>query len=247
MSVSSDVAEQLVRLSISGMATGLKLVGSGAVHSAQLLRSLSKNHAKSSGKIRMQNLLRTEKQIKIFTIPVESLAAFCLFAKQYGLLYSVVKEKGAKEGTADIFVKASDAIRVNRILERMETEIPDVHFLEKENQVKVRMEEEQQKVMERKEMGDLQGMDDKESIVKALFTKPQVQRNPEEARTSMAHPSVPLSESSNALAEGFSNRPPSVKKELEELSKQLYKTAKQYERSLLNGEPQKGKETTIER
>ena len=43
---------------------------------------------------------------------------FCREAQRYGVLYCVVKDKDLAAGAADILVRAEDASKVNRIIER---------------------------------------------------------------------------------------------------------------------------------
>lgn len=45
------------------------------------------------GKARLDSLLKSGKELKVFAIRHEDLKKFCEEAKRYGVLYSVLKEK----------------------------------------------------------------------------------------------------------------------------------------------------------
>jgi hypothetical protein len=46
------------------------------------------------------------------------LEKFCREAKKYGVLYCVLKDKTDTDGHTDVFVRAEDASKINRIFER---------------------------------------------------------------------------------------------------------------------------------
>ena len=50
----------------------------------------------------------------------EDLKVFCKEAKKYGVLYSVLKEKNNKDGICDIMVRADDASKISRIIDKFE-------------------------------------------------------------------------------------------------------------------------------
>lgn len=64
-------------------------------------------------------MLKSGKELKVFTVSEEHLKQFAAEAKRYGVVYCALrgKEKSA-DGMVDIMVRAEDASKINRIVER---------------------------------------------------------------------------------------------------------------------------------
>lgn len=120
MSYQGDAAEQVVRLSLETGEIAVRLAGSGAKQVAILLYAILKDQQKTKGKIRLSNLLRSGKELKVFAVKDGDLKKFCQEAKKYGVLYCVLKDRDATDGITDIMVRAEDASKINRIFERFE-------------------------------------------------------------------------------------------------------------------------------
>lgn len=121
MSTSSDSAEQIVRISLEGFEVIARLTGSMAKEMAVLLYAMAKeNKSNAKGQTRLSNLLKSNSNLKIFTIKKEDFKDFKKQATEYRVLYSALcnKEDVEKDGMIDILVKEEDAVRVNRIIER---------------------------------------------------------------------------------------------------------------------------------
>lgn len=120
MSVNGDVSEQVVKLSLEGFEVFVKLTGNGTKNIAALLYTILKDQKQTKGKTRLNNMLKTPKPLKIFSIKKEDLKMFSKEAKKYGILYCVLMDKKSKDfdGMVDIMVKEEDASRINRIVER---------------------------------------------------------------------------------------------------------------------------------
>ena len=67
-SYSSDAAEQVVRMTLEGSEVALKLAGSGAKQLAILLYAVLRDQKKTKGKMRLTNMLRSGKELKVFAI-----------------------------------------------------------------------------------------------------------------------------------------------------------------------------------
>lgn len=117
-SYSGDAAEQVVRMSLEGTEVAVRLAGSGARELAVLLYAVLKDQKKTSGRVRLANMLRSGKELKVFAVRDQDLQKFCEEAKRYGVLYTVLKDRDAKDGLTDIMVRADDAGKINRIFER---------------------------------------------------------------------------------------------------------------------------------
>ena len=120
MDTSGQAAEQMVRYSIEGIEYALKLTGRGAERLAAILMAVAKDQQKTRGKTTLTAMLKSGKELTVFTIPEDRLKEFALEAKRYGVLYSVLREKKPRAGSlAEIMVRAEDAAKINRIVERL--------------------------------------------------------------------------------------------------------------------------------
>lgn len=115
----ADAAEQMVRLSLEGAEMAMRISGAGAKNLAVLLTAVLREEQKTQGKTRLSNLIKSGKELTVFTIPEEDLAIFKREAKRYGVLYCDIKEKEYMDNeTVDIIARAEDAPKINRIIEK---------------------------------------------------------------------------------------------------------------------------------
>lgn len=115
----ADAAEQMVRLSLEGAEVAMRISGAGAKNLAVLLTAVLREEQKTQGKTRLSNLIKSGKELTVFTIPEEDLALFKREAKRYGVLYCDIKEKEYMDNeTVDIIARAEDAPKINRIIEK---------------------------------------------------------------------------------------------------------------------------------
>ena len=122
MNNGGDAAEQVVRLSLEGFEVAAKLTGSAAKNVALLLVSVLKQEQQTKGKARLTNMIKSGKELKVFSIPNKDLAQFTKQAKRYGVLYCVLRDKSAKgdDVPVDIIARAEDAAKIQRISDRFE-------------------------------------------------------------------------------------------------------------------------------
>lgn len=118
MSYSGDAAEQIVRMSLNGVEIAAKISGKAAERLAVLLYAVLKDQKKTKGKIRLTNMLKSGKELKVFAVQDNQLEMFSKAAKQYGVLYCVLKDRNASDGLTDVMVRADDASKINRIFDR---------------------------------------------------------------------------------------------------------------------------------
>ena len=107
-----------MRLSLETGEVAVKLAGEGAKQLAILLYAILREQKKTKGKTRLTNMLRSGKELKVFAVKDSDLQLFCREAKKYGVLYCVLKDRDATDGLTDIMVRAEDASKINRIIER---------------------------------------------------------------------------------------------------------------------------------
>ena len=122
MNNSGDAAEQIVRLSLEGMEVTAKLTGTAAKHLAVILLSVLKQEQKTMGKARLSSMIKSGKELKVFAVPQRELKKFTDHAKQYGVLYCVLKDKENKSPfrAVDVITRAEDAPKIQRIFDRYE-------------------------------------------------------------------------------------------------------------------------------
>ena len=122
MTNGGDAAEQVVRLSLEGFEVAAKLSGAAAKNIAVLLVSVLKQEQKTKGKARLTNMIKSGKELKVFSIPNKDLKKFTEQAKRYGVLYCVLRDKNTKGDNVpiDIIARAEDASKIQRICDRFE-------------------------------------------------------------------------------------------------------------------------------
>lgn len=122
MNNGGDAAEQIVRLSLEGFEVAAKITGEAMKDIALLLISVLKQEQKTKGKARLTNMIKSGKELKVFSITQKDLQKFTKEAKKYGVLYTVLRDKSNKNKNAevDIIARAEDASKIQRIVERFE-------------------------------------------------------------------------------------------------------------------------------
>lgn len=124
MSQGSDAAEQMVKETMIISETAAKLAGLGAKNLAVLLTLYLREEHQLKGETNLKKLLKEGKEIRVFCLDKDNLSEFKQHAKDYGIVYSALKQKNDESNIIDILIKAEDTPRVNRILERMNYPLP---------------------------------------------------------------------------------------------------------------------------
>ena len=203
MNTSGEAAEQIVRMSLEGFEVAAKITGAGAKNIAVLLYSILKEEKKTKGKARLTNMLRSGKELKVFTVKNGDLKKFTQEAKKYGVLYCVLADRGNKDPNAevDVIARAEDASKISRIAERFklasETTASIVTETEKSKDEKTGQPEPDIGVQEKAE---------KDKLLDELMGKPikkeENAQNPSLAKTEKSPQSEPISEQPKKSAEG---------------------------------------------
>lgn len=97
-----------------------------------MLAAMSKEDKITKGKTRLNKLIKSGKELTVFSIPNEDIKRFSMEAKRYGVLYCVVKSK-TKDGSIDIISRAEDAPKINRIVERFRLAAVNAGSITKDN------------------------------------------------------------------------------------------------------------------
>ena len=124
MTSGGETADQAVRMTLQGIEVAANVAlnagGTAAKSLAVTLYAILTDRKKVKGKTRLQTMLKSGKELKVFAIRHEDLKVFCEEAKRYGVLYCVLKEKNNTDGIVDIMVRAEDASKISRIVDKFE-------------------------------------------------------------------------------------------------------------------------------
>ena len=229
MNTGGEAAEQIVRMSLEGFEVAAKITGAGAKNIAILLYSILKEEKKTKGKARLTSMLRSGKELKVFTVKNGDLKKFTQEAKRYGVLYCVLADRKNKDPNAevDVIARAEDASKISRIVERFNLASVDtasiVTEVEKSRDTKAADDRDVKDGQPEPDVG-VQEKAEKDRLLDALMGKP-VQKeenapNPSVAKTEKSPLSEPTSEQPKKSAEGATmtkTEKPSVKEELRKI------------------------------
>ena len=228
MNTGGEAAEQIVRMSLEGFEVAARITGAGAKNIAILLYSILKEEKKTKGKARLSSMLRSGKELKVFTVKNGDLKKFTQEAKKYGVLYCVLADRKNKDpnGEVDVIARAEDASKISRIVERFNLASVDtasiVTEVEKSRDAKAADGKEVTDGQPEPDIG-VQEKAEKDKLLDALMGKP-IQKeenapNPSVAKTEKSPLSEPTSEQPKKSAEGatMTKEKPSVKEELRKI------------------------------
>lgn len=118
MNYGGDAADQIVRYSLDGIDHGLRLSGSLAKNLAVFFAAVLKDQKKTHGKTNMIRMIKEGRPLKFFTVPSDRLKEFCQEGKKRGLLYVVIRDRKNPQ-QCEVMVRADDAAKVNRVMDKM--------------------------------------------------------------------------------------------------------------------------------
>ncbi len=219
---SADTADQMMKMTLEGIEVaaeiGLKAGGQAAKSLAVTLYAIITDNKKIRGKTNLDNLLKSGKELKVFAIHHKDLEKFCIEAKHYGVLYSVLKEKDKTDGIVDIMVKAEDASKISRMVDKFDLATIDTKAIREsvlsQKDIKPMSDEEHDKLLN-------QLMDDKENPIKARTSKDGTPFEPS-SKTSKKKEKKKTVERENSKA---TTDKPSVLKQLKDIKKEQLKSA----------------------
>ena len=219
MNTSGDAAESIVRMSLQGLEVAVRLSGSGAKNVAALMIAILKDQKQTKGKTRLTNMLKSGKELKVFTVKEEDLRKFTEEAKRYGVLFCALKSRGKSvDGMVDIMVRAEDASKINRIVDRFNLATVDTASIKSEIQ----------KSKDSKDKGVvIKSVEEK--LVDDILSKPiskeeNEMSNPQVAKTEKSPLSKPFSEvqkTSPIKGNNLKSKKPSVRAKLNDYKKEI--------------------------
>ena len=238
MNTSGDAAESIVRMSLQGLEVAVKLSGSGAKNVAAIMIAMLKDQKQTKGKTRLTNMLKSGKELKVFTVKEDDLRKFTEEAKRYGVLFCALKGKGKSlDGMVDIMVRAEDASKINRIVDRFNLATVDTASIKSEIQ----------KSKDSKDKGVVIKSVE-ERIVDDILSKPISREendmsNPQVAKTEKNPPSEPILNNKNKSDKGTKSEKPSVREEIKSI-KEEQKKERDLDKSELKNEKTQPNKTT---
>lgn len=243
MNAGGETADQVVRMSLQGIEVAanvaLKAGGMASKSLAATLYAILTDRKKVKGKARLNSMLKSGKELKVFAIHHNDLKTFTQEAKRYGVLYCVLKEKNNTDGICDIMVRAEDASKISRIVDKFELATVDTKAINeyaasKQNQL----------------LKDVPTLSDDEhdKLVQSLLNSMKKEeksfsQNPTLARTKKGvSPSEPISTRAGREPDITESKRPSVRKELNDIKKQqLKKSTVRYRQQTQNKNTKKKK------
>ena len=131
---------------------------------------------------RMMDMIKSGKELKVFSIPNRDLKKFTEQAKRYGVLYCVLRDKNTKGDNVpiDIIARAEDASKIQRIVERFELGKVDKAAIVTESQKAVEKREALEKEKPAKSKNEIIM---EEAVRKPLQKEENAQANPSVAKT----------------------------------------------------------------
>ena len=225
MNAGGETADQAVRMTLQGIEmaanVALKAGGMASKSLAVTLYAILTDKKKVKGKTRLANMLKSGKELKVFAVHHSDLKKFCEEAKHYGVLYSVLKEKNNTDGIVDIMVKAEDASKISRMVDKFDLATIDTKAI-------------RESVLSQQKIKDAKPLSDEEHD--ALLSKLMDEKsNPNKARTSKD--GTPFEPSSKTLKKESKKKTverkkstattdrPSVRQELKDIKQEQLKSS----------------------
>lgn len=220
MNSSGDAAESIVRMSLQGTEVALRITGAATKNVIAALYALSKDQHKVKGKTKLENMLKSGKELKVFSVKSEDLKKFTEESKRYGVLFCALvdkKKNQSLDGMVDVMVRAEDASKINRIVERFNLATVDTATIKNEIQKSKDSKAEADKGIIIKSV--------EEKLVDDILSKPIAKEenevvNPNVAKMEKSPLSEPTSNNKNKAEQGTKSEKPSVREEIKQIKEE---------------------------
>lgn len=220
---SSEAAESIVKLSLEGFEVAARITGKGAEKIAVALYTMAKDQKMTKGKTTLNRMLKSGSQLQIFSLNTNQLEKFHEVSKKYGVLYTALidKKHPDEDGIVDIMVRAEDAPKINRIVDRFKLSAYDTASIKTEIE-KDKMEE---MIKDANERG-VEVISDEERLADDIMSKP-IQKeenemsNPNVAKTEKSLLSEPSLENKSNSGVAINPKKPSVRETLKKIKEEI--------------------------
>lgn len=119
MDVGGETADLMVKEGIQITEASIKLLAAGSKNLAAFLLALARDGKKLKGKTKMGRLLRADRELAIFRIKETEYKAFQQFSKQYGILFSAIKDRRRDDGILELISNVDYIPQINYTMERL--------------------------------------------------------------------------------------------------------------------------------
>ena len=133
MEVGGQAADQMAKLGVELTEESIKLLANGSKNLTAFLFALAKDNKKLIGRTSMQRLSADGKPLKVFRVREENFEQYKTLAKQYGILYAAVKDKGRTDDMIDLVSNVDYVAQINRVMEVLGYPIPGREAAEEKN------------------------------------------------------------------------------------------------------------------
>lgn len=124
MEVSGEVADLVVKEGLQATESAVKLAASGMKNVAALLLAIAREDYKVVGKTNSKRLAKDPAPPSVTQVKTEDMKQFQSLAKEYGVLYFIVKKKGIGSDTVDVVSTENYAAKLNAIFQALGYPIP---------------------------------------------------------------------------------------------------------------------------
>lgn len=119
--MSSEAADEVVRIALNGTEVAVRLAGSGVKNLASLLYAWSKKERHTYGETSMMKLLESGEKLEVLSMDWDTYKGFRSLAKDR-LVYASFTDWRKEEGKVDVVFSEECAQIMNWILDRVESE-----------------------------------------------------------------------------------------------------------------------------
>lgn len=220
MSNSSDAAEQIVHFSLEGVEVAAKITGEAARNIATLLAAALKNpkNKRTKGRTRLTQMLKSGKELTVFSLKQRDLEKFTRNAKKYGVLYTILRDRTTKkhpDAEIDIIARAEDGSKIQRIIERFGLNLTEEEKATIVNESQRELEERKEKEKDKPEKSKSELVAEK-AIGKPLQKEENELENPSVGsieKSPLSEPQSQKREMNSTLTEGVAK--PSVREKID--------------------------------
>ena len=124
MDVSAEAADVVVREGLQAADIAARLAADGMKNLAAFLLALEKQDFKVVGETTAKRLARENAPAVVLEIKPDEIDRFKKLAKDYGVLYFMVREKNSHSGMVNVVSNQNYAAQLNTIMEQMGYPIP---------------------------------------------------------------------------------------------------------------------------
>lgn len=135
MSIENETSDQVVRMILQGSEIVLRISGEAGMKTAQMIYNALKGDLTTKGRATFWEFLKSGKEQKLFQVPESELKAFTLASKKFGFPFVILKDKNRKDGLITILAYATDASKVDRVIDNLKINVQTVETLNTELKV----------------------------------------------------------------------------------------------------------------